>query len=347
MCVIAFAEDTRPSPEMVAKMFTRNSDGAGIAWREPEESGKLDSDGQPVLEVVWKKGLTLPEVQKLVVTVPLPFVVHFRVSSCEKPARKSLTHPFPIEEDAPVWLNGRTEGYVLFHNGHHGEWKKDLKDTLKSFGKKLPDGKFSDTRAMALMCSLYGKGYMDLIEEKGIAFGPDDIEMFWGAGWDKVDGVWCSNKYFTSATVNQNDLTGAYAYAPTPTVRPTVISNPYTPAPPATIVHRRNVMCRAASCIEQEALNAEGYCPQHAGFTVGVTKQPANTTPLPNDEPGGARRENPFAWLKLMEERHKAGEVGKRQVKRAQKAYDKWLLLQARTPKVKMQQQQLVQRSVH
>jgi hypothetical protein len=305
MCVIVFAKDVRPTPEMVAKMYARNSDGAGIAWRE------ADAEGQMLVH--WSKGLNLEGIQKLIAEKPLPFVAHFRISSCEHPALRTLTHPFPVEKDAPVWTNGTTGGLVLFHNGHYGDWKKDLKETIKTFGHRIPDGKFNDTRAMAMMTAFYGTNFMEITEEKGILFGPKDEEIFWGRnGWETVNGVYVSNTLWTNSWYDPNDVTGAYST-------------------------RNTAMCRAQACIEEANLDRWGYCPKHSdnwGYefneddqlpTVHLPKTP-NLTPLPGAEAKrSSSNESPFDHLQRMERCYTAGTIGKRQIKRHRKAYERLL----------------------
>ena len=188
MCVIILAGlDTelpvkRLTPEMVSKAFSCNSEGAGIAYRD----GGI---------VHWEKGLELGDIQRLCAEVPLPYVAHFRISTCGG-KRADLCHPFPIDKEVPLFTSGTTKGYVLFHNGHWGDWKKEMYN-----GKfQVPKGKWSDSRAMALMAAYRGHGVLDLIDEKAVILGPEDYEVF-GTGWIKVKDdagvdIWCSNSNF-------------------------------------------------------------------------------------------------------------------------------------------------------
>jgi len=180
LCVIALVTKARPTPDAVGKMFSANDHGGGVAWRE----GGL---------VHWKKGLDEAEMQEFVAALPLPFVAHFRIASCGAKS-KELCHPFPVSKDASLALEGTTKGYVLFHNGHWAEWKPFTKETALKMGRPLPTGQWSDTRAMAWAAHNYGLGILEFIDEKCVAFGPRDLEVMRGSGWDEVDGVWCSNK---------------------------------------------------------------------------------------------------------------------------------------------------------
>ena len=179
MCVIAVVDKERPTDDMVERMFDANNSGAGVAWRE---------NGA----VRWKKGLDVDEIKELCRTVPIPFVAHFRIPSCGG-AHDTLCHPFPIEKGASVALEGTFKGFVLFHNGHWAKWKETVLDSAVRGNVKIPVGKFSDSRAMALMAAYHGLGILEFIDEKIIAFGPNEIEVF-GFGWSKVNEVWVSNK---------------------------------------------------------------------------------------------------------------------------------------------------------
>jgi hypothetical protein len=306
------AENVRPTEEMVRKAYAKNDDGAGIAWREVK--GKTT-------EVVWQKGLNLEQMIELVATAPMPFVAHFRIASCGG-ARKSLCHPFAIDENASTFLSGRTKGMVLFHNGHWGEWKKVLLETSIRFGKKIPDGKFSDTRAMAFICAVAGINFMELIEEKGIAFGPDRIEMFWGSGWYKVQDVWCSNTGFTTQTINHNDPTGAYS------TQGTVYGGTH-----ASYNFPRTVsQCLEKKCYVSHNIDADGYCPQHSRTRPSVTTDADDVLPVVKTHVNKPQQQqvhqpgkniNPLAQWQRAQSEYAAGNLSNKKFKRAQRAYEK------------------------
>ena len=188
MCVIMVATKVRPTEEMVAKGFAANDAGAGIAWRERKKDGSL--------EVVWKKGLEEAEVTDLVAKLPLPFTVHFRIPTVGGRV-KELCHPFPITRDVSLSLSGRTDGFVMFHNGHWNSWKASSLENAQKFRVKVPTGKWSDSRAMAWAAHCYGIGILEFIDEKAIAFGTKDIEVF-GSGWTQVNDVWVSNTHWVN-----------------------------------------------------------------------------------------------------------------------------------------------------
>lgn len=186
MCVIAVVDEKRPTEEMVERMYAANPNGAGVAWREEEH-------------VRWEKGLDVKGAVELCATVPLPYIAHFRIPSCGGDLPE-LTHPFTINKSASTALAGKTKDHVLFHNGHWTDWKRMCLETAMRFAAKLPAGKWSDSRAMAWLAHFYGVEFLDMIEEKIVAFGPrpEDLHVFQGRGqsWVKVDDIYVSNSSF-------------------------------------------------------------------------------------------------------------------------------------------------------
>ena len=200
MCVIVFVNEKRPTPEQVELMFNHNSAGAGIAWRNGKE------------EVCWEKGLEIEKIKACVAKAPIPFVAHFRIPTCGGRIPE-LCHPFTIDEQASVELKGKTKGFVLFHNGHWQDWKKEsigLARDIAKLGKKIPAGKWSDTRAMAWMAGVCGLGILEMIDEKAIAFGPDDYELYPGMGWTKMDGFYVSNDHWIAVSYNKTYNHGSF-----------------------------------------------------------------------------------------------------------------------------------------
>lgn len=333
MCVILIAEQERPSPTMIEKAYQANSHGAGIAWREPgttdEGAPLLNEEGEPIIEVRWQKGLTLDQLQERVASVPLPFVVHCRIASCGG-QRPELTHPFPIDEEVELYLNGSTTGDVLFHNGHWNKWKEVAVETAKSMGVRLPEGKLSDTRIMAWCAHHYGRNFIELIDEKGVSFGPENMQIFWGTGWHLLDGVWASNEYFMTGGKRYGDVTGAYS------------SGHYSR------------ICKHGTC-RNMSHDSSGYCSQHREVpeignlrpTPPVVALPSTPTPdatgnSSTDEddttpvvvttttvttttsgPGGAAPRSPFVQYEEAQQLFREGKLSKTKLKRARKFYER------------------------
>lgn len=195
MCVIAISDKERITEEMVRKMYSANDAGAGIAWREKVE-------GVPVVR--WKKGLKVEEIVELASSAPLPFIAHFRIPSCGGKSL-TLTHPFPIEKNVRLLMEGTTQGHVLFHNGHWTQWKDKTLETAIRKGARLPSGKWSDSRAMAWIASFYGLGVLDMIDEKVVAFGPTTCEIS-GSGWAQIKpGIWASNRGWENVNLGRDN----------------------------------------------------------------------------------------------------------------------------------------------
>ena len=198
MCVIAIAEDKRIESDDVARMYETNNAGAGIAWRHK---------GQ----IIWRKGLNLQEIKDLCAALPLPYVAHFRIPTCGGPY-SGLCHPFPITEDVSLELQGKTDGEVLFHNGHWTQWKDVvLKAIIESGGKiKTPYGRWSDSRALAFMAHHFNYSIVELIDERVAIFGPKVLQIF-GSTWTRTDGILVSNKLWqTGKSFHQSHINQRY-----------------------------------------------------------------------------------------------------------------------------------------
>ena len=181
MCVIFVIEDTRPSTQMVYQAWTRNDHGGGVAWRE---EGK----------VRWKKGLSLVEMQEACQSLPMPFIAHFRIAS-QGGIRPELCHPFEVSRQATSTIEGSTEGKMLFHNGNWDKWQDWALSTAYRTAEPIPTGKWSDSRAIAWLGSIYGPGLFEFLPEKLAILGPQSLDVF-GKDWKDIEGVLCSNDFF-------------------------------------------------------------------------------------------------------------------------------------------------------
>ena len=294
MCVIAIAETVRPTPEAVEKMFNANDHGAGLAWREdnPTEGG---------VEVHFKKNLDLDELQELAASLPLPYVMHCRISSVGG-RRADLCHPFPVDTEAPMFLEGTTGGFVLFHNGHWNRWKDTALEASIRFPAKVPTGKWSDTRAIAWLASLYGLGICEMIDEKVVAFSPDRIEVF-GTGWSQVDDIWVSNEFWK----HQNTWRNTNRRGDTSTG-----------------------MCRFGNCTASTNLDVDKRCPLHPLHPASVAASSQNpdgktTTGAISGidaAAGGAQPKGPFEAIKTAEKLFAEGIITAKELKKARRIFD-------------------------
>lgn len=312
MCVIMVCSDSRPTEQMIDKAWAQNDDGVGLAWREEDEKGDP--------EVVWAKGLMdLKEAKDYIEAAPLPFVVHFRTASIGG-IRPILTHPFEVSEEASIALDGRTKGFVLFHNGHWKDWDVFARQAAVTNRMKIPVGRWSDSRAMAWLCHIYGLGFMELLpEQRGVAFGPKkgDLDIFTGPGWTKINNIWCSNDHFlhrsgpgygtTSTSHSEHGYTGVGRVYP-------------------------RTMCRHQQCTAGGPFDADGYCAKHPGG-----KEAPTVAELEQKGTGGSSNVTPFPQLPkgtiikldVARDLHKQKDskgnrlISKQMMKSIQKYYDK------------------------
>ncbi len=303
MCVIVLVdgEAQRPSSVMLEMMWDKNGDGGGAAWREPQEDGTN--------LVCWEKGLMkeagLARMKELVTTLPIPYILHMRIATIGG-VKQGMTHPFAIDQRGPNELKGKTDGFVLFHNGTHREWDKDAKALAISTGIAIPAGKWSDSRALAWMCSILGNGFMELLpEQKGLAFGPNHSDIFAGKdNWDKVKDpetqteIWCSNSHFLS--VGRSGAANQHYYTTAP-------------------------YCQERSCSRKD-LGSDGRCPNHSTLKalgpgpmeVGRTPVPFPPTPKDTDKPQG-----PILSLELARVALERGKIDKGFYKSAERTHER------------------------
>jgi hypothetical protein len=164
--------------------------------------------------------MKLEEIKELCLTIPMPYIAHFRIASVGG-IRKSLTHPFPISEDAPLELEGTTKGAVLFHNGTWHSWSDKIIDTAVHTDFKLPIGEWSDSRALAWMTHICGPGFMEVLPgQRGVYFSTTRADVYIGPGWKFINGVWCSNdspetkSYKTTRNTHSHHNAGKVCAAP-------------------------------------------------------------------------------------------------------------------------------------
>lgn len=181
MCVIMACDTAKPTLKLLQDAEWQNRDGAGMAW--------LDGKG-----VRWEKGLKAEAVYKILLTVKLPVLIHFRMATIGGKS-DGLTHPFPIEPNVRLDLKGVSRG-VMVHNGHWEGWKKECLEAAAS-GRQLPPGEWSDSRGLAWLASIHGDATLGRLQSQRIAvLRPKEGITMWGEGWSKRKGVWYSNLYF-------------------------------------------------------------------------------------------------------------------------------------------------------
>lgn len=188
MCVVMIVphDDKRPTDAIVKAGWESNSFGGGVGWIDREKN-----------VAKWKKGIeNVKEMQDFAATLPVPFVLHFRIPSVGGDCNE-LTHPFPLLPDASTALAGESPGGVLFHNGTWHKWEERLLQFTYGTGTPLPDGKWSDSRAMAYLAYWLSPNVLEFVGEKIAVLIPDDGSgepdvLTWG-NWNFDDGIWYSN----------------------------------------------------------------------------------------------------------------------------------------------------------
>jgi len=194
MCVIIACHKNFPDMQTLQQAEEANSHGGGIAWIEGKKIKIL-------------KGLESKEINKLIMKgkVKLPCIIHFRIASIGD-ITNELTHPFPINETVDQSLKGSYD-QVLFHNGTWNDWKEYmLKALVNRNNLKMPNGSWSDSRAMAFLAHIYGIGFLNLIAgfNKIAVLNNEGIIMY-GDNWSKEDGIYYSNQHFKPFNYNKND----------------------------------------------------------------------------------------------------------------------------------------------
>jgi len=188
MCVIFSTFGIDPSKELLEEGARRNTDGAGVAW--------LDNGGAVVR---WKKGITdVGEVIEMVKAgLPHPYMIHFRKKSVGE-ADPTLTHPFPLDPDVPVSLEGSTPNGVLAHNGTWFRWEAECRPAIFGLGRRLPGGLWNDSRMLAYIAAHYGPHALQFLDwgqtgKIGILFPHYERVVHYNSReWTKKEGFWMS-----------------------------------------------------------------------------------------------------------------------------------------------------------
>lgn len=194
MCIIAICkEKTLPKDEFM-ESFRCNKDGFGFAWRE---NGRVEYvKGIMKADEAWE---TYKLFNKTVKDV-FPHILHFRIGS---PVTQELTHPFIITEDSKLFLNSQDArkeiGFesVMFHNGVVTGWKDYLVPLFLKLGY-IPDGKWSDTRLVAMLVKELGNEILSFMSGKFVIMTPDKI-MLNESDWEEdpaLKGILFSNKSY-------------------------------------------------------------------------------------------------------------------------------------------------------
>lgn len=217
MCVIMTAELERPTREEMEQAAEKNPDGAGLAWIE---------DGTVRFEKVGAEPSEIDRIITLAEKAPLPFVVHFRITS-SGPTAPELSHPFPLRRKNPLAVNGSSGQGVLFHNGTWPDWRPYLLSTAASTGVAVGGGPMSDTRTMAYLATVLGKGILETIPENNriVVLTPKGLRRY-GKGWSEyAEGLFVSNTLWVPKTREVQPSLGWQGPKPQVITGPTVATD--------------------------------------------------------------------------------------------------------------------------
>lgn len=180
MCIIIVAETEFPFNKVLQLSELQNGHGGGIAYIK---EGK----------VYYHKALTAKQIGKFRHTTEGPWLIHFRIGTVGG-LNASLTHPFPVSMDTGMELDGSSEA-VIAHNGHYPWWKEELFRAFEE-GDSIPEGPWSDSRAMAWLIGKYGESYIPNFIYQKVAYLDKNGIRRYGSGWVKHGPLWLSNDPF-------------------------------------------------------------------------------------------------------------------------------------------------------
>lgn len=181
MCVIIASNTEKVPVDWLDKAAKANRDGQGIAWVKDDKT----------IEVV--KGVELKEIKKIYESIKPPYLLHFRLATQGGTSPK-MCHPFPVGPKAELFTRYTAEA-VLAHNGSNNKWKEDCKQAVLAHKVRWPSGPWSDSRAFAFLCGLYGFNFADLLDEKIAILTPKGV-MIYGQYWQEEGKVHLSNRSF-------------------------------------------------------------------------------------------------------------------------------------------------------
>lgn len=183
MCIIAFCKAHKLTTEQMVNCWNNNADGAGVAW---VEDGKVH---------VHKGFMDLDSFARFYETLPtIPHVVHFRVGTSGGNV-PGLTHPFLVSTESPLKAEYVGTTPVLFHNGIVSSWREMSRQYYVRTLEKVPEGPFSDTRALAVILNTIGLNALSFIDGKYVVVSPKGFEVY-GDGFVEEDGILFSNGTF-------------------------------------------------------------------------------------------------------------------------------------------------------
>jgi hypothetical protein len=175
MCVIFACTTEWPSWKILERGAEKNPHGAGIAWIDYKDK-----------KVRWVKGLKSSDTKGMEAEMKkvkqFPAFIHYRTASVGG-ITPDLTHPFPLTHDSSLSMEGEA-GSILMHNGHWHNWKDTMKEFALRHRLHIPEGVWSDSRAMAWIASYLGETILPFLDDK------DRTAVLGSDGHWQLNGKW-------------------------------------------------------------------------------------------------------------------------------------------------------------
>lgn len=178
MCVLILCKDRALTKDEFGEAWSRNKDGFGYAYHINNKIAF--KKGMMVLADAYEEYTKIQHI--------LPHIAHFRLGS---PVCPELSHPFLCTEDSELLLEGETTEPLIFHNGIVSGWDKWMMNVFLTL-KRIPQGQWSDTRLVAIICKLLGFDALKYIEGKYLVITHNDI-LISGKFEDEENGLIASN----------------------------------------------------------------------------------------------------------------------------------------------------------
>jgi hypothetical protein len=198
MCLLAICDTRHFDKDEFENAFKKNDDGFGYAYRT--KTGLKYKKGIMNVSEAWT------EYERFIKKHIFPHIVHFRLGS---PVCKELTHPFVISKESELTLEGITDYDLLFHNGIISSWEDKLFN-ISVINGYLPEGKFSDTRMLALALSRAGNHVIEYVNGKFAILTKDSIIT--KGSFDNINGIRMSNDSYKGNKFKAAEIPSKYTH---------------------------------------------------------------------------------------------------------------------------------------
>jgi len=183
MCLLVVCNTRKMTEKEIEGAWRSNKDGAGFAF--------VDGNGNHC----YLKGFMKLEDFKAAYEHmdTRPHIVHFRQASSGG-VSPEMTHPFECTPESELRLKYVGKNPVLFHNGVLSSWEEMLWEWHVHAQKRVPPGRFSDTRALALMLATIGQDALHFVNGKFAVLENGKISMY--GAFEHDEGAYFSNSNY-------------------------------------------------------------------------------------------------------------------------------------------------------